>query len=75
MNGGCNFERRKKGERERESLRERKRRKREKSGLIESLNLEQPKVGYPAHLTNKLSAQIAVWPNKPVFGVHNYSLS
>ena len=34
-------------EREREGLRGRKRRKREKSDLIESLNLEQPKVGYP----------------------------
>ena len=44
MRRGCNFVRRK--ERERKGLRGRKRRKREKSDLIESLNLEQPKVGY-----------------------------
>ena len=35
-----------KRERERESERK-KQREREKSNLIESLNLEQPKVGYP----------------------------
>ena len=45
MEKGCNFGRRK--EREREGLRGRKLREREKSDLIESLNLEQPKVGYP----------------------------
>ena len=41
-------------ERERESLRRRKRRGREKSGLIGSLSLEQPKIRYPTHHTNKL---------------------
>ena len=52
MDGGCNFLRRK--ERERESLRRRNHRGREKSGLIGSLSLEQPKVEYPVHRTNKL---------------------
>ena len=45
MEGGWNFGRRK--ERESEGLRREKRRKREKSNFIGSLNLEQPKVGYP----------------------------
>ena len=42
MEGGCNFVERK--EREKEGLRGRNV---EKSDLIESLNLEQLKVGYP----------------------------
>ena len=45
MERGCNFcgeKRGRKGESERKKHRER-----EKSDLIESLNLERPKVGYP----------------------------
>ena len=45
MDRGCNFVERK--EREKEGLRGRNVEKKEKSDLIESLNLEQPKVGYP----------------------------
>ena len=45
MDKGCNFVERK--EREKEGLRGRNIKKREKSDLIESQNLEQPKVGYP----------------------------
>ena len=56
MEKGCNFRRRK--EREREGLRGRKRKEREKSDLIESLNLEQPKVEYP-----NLSYKLVVSPS------------
>ena len=45
MDRGCNFVERKK--REKGGLRGRNVKKREKSDLIEYLNLEQPKVGYP----------------------------
>ena len=45
MEGGCNFVERK--EKEKEKPERKKHREREKSDLIESLNLEQPKVGYP----------------------------
>ena len=49
--------------RERKRVSEKKKhREREKSDLIESLNLERLKVG----------AQVAVWPSKPVFGAHNW---
>jgi len=41
-------------EREREGLRGKKRREREKSDLIESPNLEQSKIGYPNPPYNKL---------------------
>ena len=45
MNGGCNFVERK--EKEKEKPERKKHKEREKSDLIESLNLEQLKVGYP----------------------------
>ena len=49
MEEGCNFVERRERERERESERK-KQREREKNDLIESLNLEQPKVGYSSSL-------------------------